>query len=71
MLLPPFVLGIMYLENVSLHGGPAPALPSILPMTALKESESAVDHGTKFLTTYLPIIAFSSVLIGLRTLTLP
>ena len=51
----------MYLENVFLHGGPAPALPNILRMSALKESESTVDNGSKFLTTYLSIIAFSSV----------
>ena len=51
----------MYLENVFLHGGPAPALPGILPVRALKESESAVDNGSMFSTTYLPIIAFSSV----------
>ena len=51
----------MYLENVFLHGGPAPALPDILPMSALKESESTVDNGSKFSTTYLSIIAFSSV----------
>ena len=30
-------------------------------MSALKESESAVDNRSMFLTTYLPIIAFSSV----------
>ena len=51
----------MYLENVFLHGRPAPALPDILPMSALKESESAVDNGSMFSTTYLSIIAFSSV----------
>ena len=41
--------------------GPAPALPSILPKRALKESMSTVDNGSMFSTTYLPIIAFSSV----------
>ena len=35
--------------------------PGILPVSALKESESAVDNRSRFSTTYLPIIAFSSV----------
>ena len=51
----------MYLENVCLHGGPAPALLCILPVSALKESESTVDNRSMFSTTYLPIIAFISV----------
>ena len=51
----------MYLENVFLHGGPAPALPDILPVSALKESESTVDNRSKFSTTYLSISALSSV----------
>ena len=51
----------MFLANVYLHGGPAPALPDILPVRALKESESAVDNRSMFSTTYLPITAFSSV----------
>ena len=50
----------MYLENVFLHGGLAPVLPDILPVSAL-ESESAVDDRSMFSTTYLSIIAFSSV----------
>ena len=49
----------MYLETE--QGGPAPVLPDILPMSVLKESESAVDNGSKFSTTYLSIIAFCSV----------
>ena len=40
---------------------PPPALPDILTISALKESESAVDYRSMFSTTYLPIIAFSSV----------
>ena len=36
-----------------------PALPDILPMNALKESESTADNGSKLSTTY-HIIAFSS-----------
>ena len=44
-----------------LHGGPAPALPGILPMRALKESESPVDNSSMFSTTHLPIAAFNSV----------
>ena len=51
----------MYLENVFQHGGPAPAHPGILPMSDLKESESTVDNRSMFSTTYLSIIAFSSV----------
>ena len=38
----------MHLENVFLHGELAPALPDILPMSALKESESTVNNGSKF-----------------------
>ena len=38
-----------------------PALPGILPMRALKESESTVDNRSMFSTTYLPIIPFRSV----------
>ena len=44
-----------------LHGGPAPALPGISPMRALKESDSTVDNSSMFSTTYLPVIEFSSV----------
>ena len=51
----------MFLENVFLHSGPAPALSDILPMRSLKESESTVDNGSMFSTTYLPIIALGSV----------
>ena len=35
--------------------------PRYFASEALKESESTVDNGSKFSTTYLPIIAFSSV----------
>ena len=51
----------MYLENVFLHGGPAPALPGILPLSAMKESDSTVDYRSMFSATYLFIIEFSSV----------
>ena len=42
-----------------LYGGLGPVLPSILPVSALKESDSTVDNGSMFSTTYLPIIVQS------------
>ena len=51
----------MYLENVFLHGGLAPALLGILPVSALKDSDSTVDNWSMFSTTYCTCQSLHSV----------